>query len=617
MDNKRNRLIQRYLCPEKCFWNPQVCFLDKSHSGNLAHLMRKAFHDNFNPDFEAQFNKNNSLKLDWTLSGGLLGYFPSQGLNNLIEGLGITSDLSYDDQGCAINFDNLSRKFWDSDPVRPVYIMEEKKCHDMIEAMINVNKDNIEANRNKMQRIYDESVHASGPLREPILSLMMWGPAAEFGMNTTEQKCDLNHSNSGRHTCRNFQEKHYWMYCHGDQVECNLGPVGNLSGPPMTLNMKVIYPCNKSACNQDCLCPFCLLSQRCPTDQHKRHIKDFDQGCIAQKASQCQEHWVKHPGNYDEKEDIVVEKNIYYHNKVLVKKPRKYAAQKLTFAGIPIKCKTCCKNVETHFKQHKAIHLQCKFCLHQLRTAVDKNFWDTVCNICSKVFPDITTRQMYFHKKTHTSDWACDDCEIKFSRKWTLRRHLVEIHGLHPHELDVEDETEDQDESSEIDSDTSEDEIKVNLNCTFCGKEFKLQRYLDNHIKDNHQSQSFTCSVCPSKFNQKKNLKRHEETVHSKHPEDVVNFTGEKKTFACLVCSEEFTRMDNLERHIREHTQLTQKLACEICGKNYSRKENLQEHINLVHLHKETKFICRYCKKEFDRKRTLTRHEKNCTDKIK
>ena len=58
----------------------------------------------------------------------------------------MNSVLSNDDQGCAINFDNLSRKFWDSHPVRPVYIMEEKKCHDMIEAMINVNKDNIEAN---------------------------------------------------------------------------------------------------------------------------------------------------------------------------------------------------------------------------------------------------------------------------------------------------------------------------------------------------------------------------------------------------------------------------------------------------------------------------------------
>ena len=130
MDNKRNRLIQRYLCPEKCFWNPQVCFWDKGHSGNLAHLMRKAFHDNFNPDFEAQFNKNNSLKLDWTLSGGLLVYFPSQGLNNLIEGLGITSDhpmMIKDVQSTLItsvgSFGTV---------IQSVYIMEEKKCHDKL-----------------------------------------------------------------------------------------------------------------------------------------------------------------------------------------------------------------------------------------------------------------------------------------------------------------------------------------------------------------------------------------------------------------------------------------------------------------------------------------------------
>jgi hypothetical protein len=91
---------------------------------------------------------------------------------------------------------------------------------------MNVNKDNIETSRNKMQIIYDESIHASGPLREPILSLMMWGPAAEFRMNTTEQKCDLSHSKSGIHACRNFQEKNYWMYSHGDQLECKLGRLG-------------------------------------------------------------------------------------------------------------------------------------------------------------------------------------------------------------------------------------------------------------------------------------------------------------------------------------------------------------------------------------------------------
>ena len=30
LGNKRNRLIQRHLCPKKCFWNPQPCFLAKT-----------------------------------------------------------------------------------------------------------------------------------------------------------------------------------------------------------------------------------------------------------------------------------------------------------------------------------------------------------------------------------------------------------------------------------------------------------------------------------------------------------------------------------------------------------------------------------------------------------
>jgi hypothetical protein len=122
VDNKRNRLIQRYLCPNKCFWNPQSCFLDTSHSGNLAHLMRKSLHDNFSPDFESQFDTNKPLKLDWSLSGGLKGYFPSQGLKNLIESLGITSKLLYDDQGSTVNFDNLCRKF----PLAPIGVLAHR-----------------------------------------------------------------------------------------------------------------------------------------------------------------------------------------------------------------------------------------------------------------------------------------------------------------------------------------------------------------------------------------------------------------------------------------------------------------------------------------------------------
>ena len=54
-----------------------------------------------------------------------------------------------------------------------------------------------------------------------------------------------------------------------DKVECYKGIVEQLSGPAMTYNMKVIYPCNRSACNHGCDCGFCDLSSLCPPDTHK------------------------------------------------------------------------------------------------------------------------------------------------------------------------------------------------------------------------------------------------------------------------------------------------------------------------------------------------------------
>ena len=109
-NNKRNSLIQRHLCSNNCFWNPQPCFLNNHHSGNLVDLMKKSFHDTFNPEFSSQFSRNYSGKIDWSLTGGV-GHFPSKGLSKLIQEMGITSELSYDASESAINFNNLSGHF--------------------------------------------------------------------------------------------------------------------------------------------------------------------------------------------------------------------------------------------------------------------------------------------------------------------------------------------------------------------------------------------------------------------------------------------------------------------------------------------------------------------------
>ena len=142
--------------------------------------------------------------------------------------------------------------------------MEEKRIHDIMEAMLNVNSAKIENNRKEMQKKYDESYKANGAIREPILSMMMWGPLDGYDMEKKEQRCRLDHHSlrTGSRICSNYTEKHFLMYTHGD--------------------MKVIYPCNRSACNHGCECGFCDLSSLCPPDTHKQHIQNSDKECIVQ-----------------------------------------------------------------------------------------------------------------------------------------------------------------------------------------------------------------------------------------------------------------------------------------------------------------------------------------------
>ena len=130
-----------------------------------------------------------------------------------------------------------------------------------------------------------------------------------------------------------------------------------------------------------------------------------------------------HFDNFDEKEDISLEKNIFYHNGVLVNQPRRNAVGLIKLSGIKKSCNPCCKNVKSHLKLHMVPHLQCKFCSYQLRTLVDKNFWDKVRNICGKICSDALGLK-YRHKKVHNSDWVCDDCDIKLNQtvsgvKWS------------------------------------------------------------------------------------------------------------------------------------------------------------------------------------------------------
>ena len=88
---------------------------------------------------------------------------------------------------------------------------------------------------------FGESNKGKWPMKEPILSLMMWGRLTDYNIKTTieERKFDTwEDRRVGAHVC--FSEKLYWMLTHSEK-----GSLTNLEGPVMTQDMKMIYPCSK------------------------------------------------------------------------------------------------------------------------------------------------------------------------------------------------------------------------------------------------------------------------------------------------------------------------------------------------------------------------------------
>ena len=59
-----------------------------------------------------------------------------------------------------------------------------------------------------MQNKFDESYKGNVALREPILSMMMWGPLDGYGMEKKEQRCRLDHHSlrTGSRICSKIGE---------------------------------------------------------------------------------------------------------------------------------------------------------------------------------------------------------------------------------------------------------------------------------------------------------------------------------------------------------------------------------------------------------------------------
>lgn len=166
--------------------------------------------------------------------------------------------------------------------------------------------------------------------------------------------------------------------------------------------------------------------------------------------------------------------------------------------------------------------------------------------------------------------YECNTCKKVFAREIRYQNH-IEFCGL----------------EYKLENNNKEEKIILpKLQCQYCMKTFKLQKYLNYHINIAHKVPFYTCEICQVKLKTKRSYSYHKLTKHSdtKH--------------ICPYCGKRFVTETSLKLHINIHTNRdTTQCICPVCGKTFHYKGGLFYHMK-QHTN-ERKYKCEFCDKNF------------------
>jgi hypothetical protein len=576
-------LIEVIICKNNCYFFPEKCFL--KHGYDLKSLMKKSLHTDHNIEILFQKTKND-VRLKHETNG-------RPKLWELAEDIGFNTELSYDDDGyLQVDYSLLKEEFWKAKR-RPCFVVEENKILNVVHTLLISTSKKQEEEFEEATEFYSQKLPG---LNNPILKTMCFGPDVQFrAVNTCELKKDEKETilnlNVEHATCSELKPEKHWQYHHGEDLTCTSNGNLPLEGPICEKDNQIIYyPCNMKHCWICCVCTFCKLARLAICKDHKNHVKFNIKNCIIQENAQCQDHWIDHIENFDESEDIQIDLKIVFHSNQLKKNGRNYTHKTLKYSGLKIVCKKCRRNTLDHLSNHLTPHMQCKHCIFETKTMLDENFWETVCNVCGKVFKTRIARHQHA-KRYDVPEQVCEVCEIKCSSKYNLSRHMFEQHEVI------------QGDAMEMESNAQE-----HLQCELCNKHFRYQRNLRSHVNSFHDEEdSYKCGLCSSQIKSRQNLKRHLEEQHEVFDLENPIHRKEVNDFVCEMCKMRFKRKGNLAAHMKVHSSSEDKFICTDCGKQFTTKFNFNRH-QLIHTNDREKYLCSLCEKNFTSKGQLGRH---------
>ncbi|XP_037037582.1 gastrula zinc finger protein XlCGF52.1-like [Bradysia coprophila] len=189
------------------------------------------------------------------------------------------------------------------------------------------------------------------------------------------------------------------------------------------------------------------------------------------------------------------------------------------------------------------------------------------CKKCDKTF--ISSSTLYHQKLAHIENniteklFVCDYCHRKYSRKSTLKQHLLIHSGVRKFECN-------ECGRKFTDSSTLYKHKQTHSNdrpfaCHLCHQRCSRKSTLERHLKTHSSEKSFTCNICDKKFSRNSTLNHHKLIHNGVNP------------FPCNQCDRKFKIKSTLDYHIKTHSGLLP-FRCDECDRNFMTKTNLNQH---------------------------------------
>ena len=337
-------------------------------------------------------------------------------------------------------------------------IIEMSRMLTIITSIITIVKDNIES---KLQDVILK--HTKDGYVKPHLAIHGWGPKiTDIDVSKDDDESKL------------YDESKFSTFKHLDRRDC----IGyrdiskRIYSAPFVKDGKYYYPCDVGGCAVPCSCP--------PCNNSTMRLK-------------CPDHAPDHPALFIEDTEIMIKRRVLFESenkRPIFERPSRHprlTPPPLKLANLRKFCAICSNNVKEHTENHFTLHnLSCEICEHI--DFVSRNSYALICYVCLKKFD--RKDKLDDHAKKHSSNnpYSCDICNLGFSSRYNLKRHLSECHK----------------------------EVDKMYCCRQCDATFGFQRNLDSHMMEKHcEGNQFKCDICENSYTRNSTLKRHKRVTHN------------------------------------------------------------------------------------------------------